>query len=33
VVNVYPVGQAGLTDDGRIVTTEPWFEEDETKQP
>jgi hypothetical protein len=25
--NVYPVGYAALADDGRILVTEPWFEE------
>jgi hypothetical protein len=25
-VNVYPVGYAGLSDDGRILVTEPWYE-------
>ncbi len=25
-VNVYPVGQAALAGDGRILVTEPWFE-------
>ena len=28
-VNVYPVGYAALTDDGRILVTEPWFESKE----
>lgn len=27
--NVYPVGQAALADDGRILVTEPWFESKE----
>lgn len=26
--NVYPKGYAALTDDGRILVTEPWFEEE-----
>ena len=26
-VNVYPAGFAALADDGRILVTEPWFEE------
>jgi len=24
--DVYPIGQATLIDDGRIIVTEPWFE-------
>lgn len=32
-VNVHLVGFSGLMDDGKIITTEPWFEEDETTQP
>lgn len=27
-VGVYPVGQAALADDGRILVSEPWFESD-----
>lgn len=29
-VNVYPVGKAALAGDGRILVTEPWFEEKDT---
>lgn len=25
-VNVFPMGKAALTDDGRILVTEPWYE-------
>ncbi len=28
-VNVFPVGQAALADDGRIFVTEPWFKSKE----
>ncbi len=28
-VNVYPVGQAAIASDGRILVTEPWFESEE----
>ena len=28
-VDVYPIGQAALADDGRIFVTEPWFESKE----
>ena len=28
-VNVWPVGQGALADDGRILVTEPWYEEKE----
>ncbi|GAI05718.1 unnamed protein product, partial [marine sediment metagenome] len=28
-VNVYPVGQAALADDGRILVSEPYYDEKE----
>ena len=29
-INVYPIGFAGIADDGRVLVTEPWFEEKDT---
>ena len=29
-VNVYPIGQAALADDGRILVTEPYYDEKES---